>query len=79
MQHNPIIKRRPTNLSLPEELVAQARELGVNMSRACEAGLDKAVREEGRRRWEEDNRAAIEGWNRWTAEHGLPLAKYRTF
>ncbi len=31
--------RKPTNLSLDERLVADAKELGINVSRACEVGL----------------------------------------
>ena len=79
MKHEAIVRRRPVNLYLPEELVTKAKALGVNISRACETGLNDAVREETRRQWEEENRAAIEGWNRWTTKNGLPLAKYRRF
>lgn len=76
--HKPV-RRKPTNVSLDPELLAAARELGVNLSRACEAGLAaelKAVRES---RWIEDNREAIAASNRWVAEHGLPLAAHRRF
>lgn len=34
---------------------------------------------ERKRQWEEQNREAIEAWNRWTEENELPLAKYRMF
>ena len=33
--------------------------------------------EAAKRRWQEENREAIEQWNAWTEEHGLLLAKYR--
>lgn len=79
MKHDPIVRRRPVNLSISEELVTKAKQLGVNLSRACETGLAEAVRYEDQRRWEEENRSAIEGWNRWVAKNGLPLAKYRRF
>lgn len=79
MEHAQIIKRKPVNLSLDEDLVRTAREHGINISRASEAGVRVAIREESARRWEEENRAAIEGWNRWTAQHGLPLAHHRQF
>jgi antitoxin CcdA len=59
--------------------VEKAKQLGLNVSQACEAGLSDAVRREDARQWEEENRSAIEGWNRWTAKNGLPLAKYRGF
>ena len=79
MKHDPVIKRRPVNLYLPEDLVAEAKQLGVNISRACEAGLAAAVREESAQRWEDRNGTAIDGWNRWTTRNGLPLAEYRMF
>lgn len=71
--------RRPTNLSLDAELVADARAFDINVSRACEEGLEHAVREERRRRWIEENREAMEASNEYVRQHGLPLAKYRMF
>lgn len=71
--------RRPTNVTLDEQLVAAAKDLGINLSRACEQGLSDAVSAERIRRWQEDNRAALEAANAYVAEHGLPLAKYRMF
>ena len=72
-------RRLPTNLSLSEPLVAEAKKLDINLSRAAEQGLAAAVATERARRWKEENRAAIEAQNAWVAEHGLPLAKYRMF
>jgi len=71
--------RRPTNVSLDAELVEEARSLGINISRACEEGLERVVREERRRRWIEENREGMEAYNEYVREHGLPLAKYRMF
>ena len=71
--------RRPTNLSLDASLVEQARELGINVSRACEDGLSDVVRAERRRRWIEENREAMEAANDWVARNGLPLERYRQF
>lgn len=71
--------RKSTNLSLAADLVEEAKALEINLSRACEAGLEAALRDERKRRWQEENRAAMEAWNAWTAEHGLPLARYRQF
>ena len=31
------------------------------------------------RRWREEHREAMEGWNRYVEEHGLPLERYRLF
>ena len=68
------VVRRATNVSLDAKLVEGARELGINVSRACEEGLAKRIAEE-----REENQAAIEASNAWVAEHGLPLETYRLF
>lgn len=71
--------RKSTNLSLAADLVEEAKALDINLSRACEAGLEAALKEERKRRWQEENREAAEAWNVWIEEHGLPLARYRQF
>jgi antitoxin CcdA len=71
--------RRPTNVSLDADLVDEARALDINISRACEEGLERTVREERRRRWIEENREGMEASNDYVRQHGLPLAKYRMF
>ena len=37
------------------------------------------AREECAKRWREENREAMESWNRYIEEHGLPLQEYRLF
>ncbi len=71
--------RRATNVTLPESLLRDAREMDINLSQACERGLAAAVAEGRRHRWLVENREAMEDWNRHVAEHGLPLAAYRRF
>ena len=71
--------RRATNLHLEAGLVDEARRLGVNLSRAAEAGLRRAVAEEAGRRWQEENAEGILEMNAGVEKHGLPLAKYRMF
>jgi antitoxin CcdA len=71
--------RRPTNISLPADLIEEARQLNINVSKACEQGLKQQVAKTRAEAWLEANREAIEGWNAWVAEHGLPLARYRQF
>lgn len=69
--------RRATNVSLPTDTVTAAKELGINISQACETGLAAAVKKERERRWKEENREKIEWWNRWLEENGLPYAEHR--
>ena len=72
-------KRRATNVTLPETLLAEARAAGINVSQACERGLVSALAEARRQRWLDENRDAIANWNSYVAEHGLPLARFRQF
>ncbi|WP_428375342.1 type II toxin-antitoxin system CcdA family antitoxin [Lichenicoccus sp.] len=71
--------RRATNVTLPDALLHDARQLGINLSQACERGLAEAVTEMRRQRWLEHNRDAIRAWNEHVAVRGLPLAAYRQF
>lgn len=73
------IVRRPTNLTLDAKLVAQARDMKINISRVAEQGIARAVAEERARLWKIENREAIESWNEHLEKRGLPLAKYRQF
>jgi len=69
--------RKSTNLTVDPKLIAQARGLDINISRAAEDGIARAVADERSRLWKIENREAIESWNRYHEEHGLPLAGYR--
>ena len=71
--------RRATNVSLPAELVTEARSLGIAVSRAAEEGLRNEIARERARRWREENKAAIEAWNAYVEEHGVPLGEFRQF
>jgi antitoxin CcdA len=66
-------RRKPTNVSLDTALVEAARERGINISRASEAG----VRAELERCWREDNAQAVAAYNAYVDEHGLPLSRFR--
>lgn len=77
--HDPSAGKRAANVSLNSGLLNEAKALKVNVSAACEAGLAEEVRKARVRRWQEDNREAIEAYNRrvekWgtAAEHLLGL------
>lgn len=72
-------QRKSANLSLDTKIVADARELGINISRAAEKGLLSEIKAERERRWREENAEAIAAANEYVEKHGLPLAKYRQF
>jgi antitoxin CcdA len=71
--------RKSTNLSLDAQLVADAKAFGLNLSETAERAIAEAVREEKVRRWKEENREAIEAYNRYIDEHGVPLSEFRQF
>ena len=69
--------RRPTNISLPSDMVDEAKRLGINVSQACETGLQEQVRKALGEEWKRENRQAIESWNKWIVENGMPYDEYR--
>lgn len=71
--------RKAINLSLDGALVAEARRLGINISRACEAGLAEQIAREHGRLWKEENAAMLQSSNDYVERHGLPLGRYRQF
>jgi antitoxin CcdA len=72
-------QKRATNVSLNSSLLDEARELGINVSRACERGLAQQIAEERGKRWLADNRDAIAASNQYVERHGVPLARFRRF
>ena len=71
--------RKATNLSARPELVAEARELGINLSDVFERGLQLAIAEARAAAWLADNRDALDSSNEWVEANGLPLAGQRLF
>ena len=75
----PQTRRKAANLSLDSELISQARELNLNVSKAAEDGLRLAIKSERERLWLIENADAIAEENAYVEKHGLPFAKYRQF
>lgn len=71
--------RSPTNITLPELLLQEARALNINISQACEHGLAAAVSQAKAARWLSENQEAIQAWNDYVEQHGLPLEQFRRF
>lgn len=63
----------------PHPLHAEASALGLDADAIAQKALREAISAEKARRWQEENREAIEAHNRWVEERGLPLAEYRMF
>lgn len=73
------LNKKPANLSIDATLLAEAREMKVNLSAAAEEGLKRAVASAKAEAWKRENAEALKSYNRWIEEHGLPLEKYRQF
>lgn len=71
--------KRATNVSLRSDLIDEAKRLGINVSEACERGLTEEVARSRREAWLEENLPALEAWNEWIRENGIPYAEYRQF
>lgn len=68
-------RRKPVNLSLDPRLVDEARAAGVNLSRAAEEGVRRAMAEA----WLRDNAEAIEKRKAWIEQNGTALAKWQVW
>lgn len=71
--------RKSVNLSIDAELLAEAKALKVNVSRAADAGIAEAISRKKAELWLEENSDAIAQNNRYFEEHGLPFSEYRGF
>jgi antitoxin CcdA len=65
------VRKRAVNLFVDADLLDEARRLGINMSDTLERRLRALVKAERERRWIEENRGALEAYNRRVARHGL--------
>jgi antitoxin CcdA len=80
MKSNTIARpRRPTQVTVDAALLEDAKLLKIDISKASEEGLARAVAQRQAALWLEANRAALQSSNEFVERHGLPLAKYRLF
>lgn len=71
--------KKSANLSIRADLLEEARAYKINLSQTLEAALQVELKKEKERRWLEENRAAIDAYNREIAEHGLFSDRFRSF
>lgn len=68
---NPDAPKRPTNLSINSDLLQKARALNINLSQVLEQRLAELLRAAARQAWLDQNRAALEDYNRHVEQHGV--------
>jgi antitoxin CcdA len=71
--------RQATNITLPVDLLLEARALGLNVSQACEQGLRAEISRRRGAQWVEENREALASSNDYVERNGLPLSEFRQF
>jgi len=71
--------KKPTNLSINSELLAEARRLKINLSATLEQALEAEVRIAQRQQWLADNKKAIDRCNELVEKQGLFSDKHRIF
>lgn len=76
---DPKAPKKACNLSINEDLLGQARELGINLSQTLESSLAEKVREAKAKAWAEENKDAIAARHRWVEENGLLSDHFRMF
>jgi len=70
-------RKRSVNVSIREDLADEAKSFATNMSALLENAIEDRHKEMRRQRWREENRPAIEAWNRWVEENGVPFEELR--
>ncbi|MGA8392372.1 MAG: type II toxin-antitoxin system CcdA family antitoxin [Burkholderiaceae bacterium] len=73
------VAKKAANLSIRADLLEEARAYKINLSQTLETALADVVKKEKERRWLEENRPAIEAYNRFVEKHGLFSDRFRTF
>lgn len=71
--------KRATNVSVRADLLAAAREAGINLSATLEKGLAEELAVRGRQRWRDANRQAIQAYNDHVEKHGTFSDDVRSF
>mgnify|MGYP000964198961 FL=1 len=71
--------KRAANVSINQGLLEEAKALEINLSATLEKALEQEVRARKREKWLEENREAIEAYNRRIARDGLASDHVRAF
>lgn len=73
------VAKQATNLSIRGDLIAAAREAGINLSATLERALIEELARARQRRWLADNREAIEAYNELVEQRGVFSDDVRSF
>ena len=71
--------KKPTNLSVNSDLLKKTKALNINLSATFEQALRAKLAESAARKWQKENKRAIESYNEFVEENGLFADEYRNF
>ena len=77
--YDPEAKKKAANLSVNGDLLRQAKKHRINLSKALEQKLAEMLLEKRRQEWKNENREAIENYNKRVEEYGAFSDSFRTF
>jgi antitoxin CcdA len=72
-------RRRAVNVTMDGELLRRARAMGLNLSQVLEERVRALVANQRRALWLEENRPALEAYNRHVEKDGVFSEKLRSF
>ncbi|MDD5037233.1 MAG: type II toxin-antitoxin system CcdA family antitoxin [Methylococcaceae bacterium] len=76
---SPSFPKEAADLLVDAECWREAKPLGINRSPAFEAHLAERVKAGKREKWRDENREAVEAYNRRVEEHGVFSDGWRSF
>ena len=76
MHHSSKILRKRTNITLPADPCANAKDLDINIPQVCETALREAVNSARREKWAADNAAFIAEYNQRVEAEGTLLQEW---
>ena len=80
---NPVFKaqglKKPTNVSINNDLLLKAKQFKINLSATLESALVDVVNAKQRELWKQENQAAIRAYNEMIESHGLFSDDLRSF
>jgi len=76
--HSPSFKRAADS-TLSTEVLANVKELGINIAKACDLHLHELARKEKEAEWQAEHADFVQAYNQTVAEESLPLDTCRTF
>ena len=79
MLYDTTVKKKPTNVSINADLLKLAKEYNINLSQTLEQSLEETIRQKKTAQWQEENKEALEHYNKRIAETGIFAQEYRRF